>query len=178
MKKISIISLFLLVLGLVACKKELLDIKFNLPSKSFSLTVSPTELAGEIPLITTVTIPSLDSIAKANGTSLNKLKSVKFTKITVSIADATAENLDMLDSGSFNITPAESTSEVKIAEFSSVPKGVTSFNMVVGDVNAMDLLKTTQIKVNCKLKTNAPVTKEVKLLITYEAAAVANPIEE
>lgn len=179
MKAIKLLILSAIVISLYSCDKKvenLLDIKFNTPEQSFELTVDTTSLAGTKTLAPdTLDLIDLDSLAKKNGTSISKLKSVKVKSLTISIIDPSDVNFDNVDSCSVEVENPGKSNKVKLASLQNLPKGTKSVNLTPVDVNILDYAKEQQLILTAKISTNAGVSKKTKLKVTIVGEAIANP---
>lgn len=179
MKTIRFLILSAFAILLYSCDKKvenLLDIKFDTPSQSVELTVDTTSLAGTKTLPpNTLNLIDLDSLAKKNGTSISKLKSVKVKSLTISIIDPTSVNFDNVDSCSVEVENPGKANKVKLASLKNLAKGVTSVNLTPVDVNILEYAKEKQLILTAKISTNKGVTQKTKLKVTIIGEAIANP---
>lgn len=179
MKAIKFLILSAIAISLYSCDKKvenLLDIKFDTPSQSFELTVDTTSLTGNAILAPdTLDLIDLDSLAKKNGTSISKLKSVKVKTLTIAIVDPTDANFDNVDSCSVEVENPGLNNKVKLASIGNLAKGVNTVNLTPLDINILDYAKQDKLILTAKIKTNAGVTKKTKLKVTIVGEAIANP---
>ena len=176
MKAIKFLILSALAISLYSCDKKvenLLDIKFNTPEQSFELKLDTTSLTGTKTIAPdTLDLIDLDSLAKKNGASISKLKSVKVKSLTISIVDpTTGDNFDKVDSCSVEVENPGKGNKVKLASLKNLAKGVTSVNLTPLDKNILDYTKEDKLILTAKISTNAGVTKKTKL----KGEAIANP---
>ncbi|NUM31913.1 MAG: hypothetical protein HUU47_06280 [Bacteroidetes bacterium] len=181
MKKINLI---LIILGVVttftSCNEDLFDIKFGLNSKEVSYTIQPTTQAGDIILEPTSQALNLDSIAQANGTTLNKVKHVYIKKVTATIVDPPTLNFEIIQGGFIDVQTGivgdPDFDLLRIAEISSAPGPVQEFEIPATSADVLPFAKKPILTFSGKLITNGPVTVATKIKLKVEFEVVANPL--
>lgn len=175
MKLIKLLTLALVVTGFGACKKELFDIKFGLNTKDATFTIKPHAAAGTFTVDSTFQNVNLDSIAKANGADVSKVKSAKIKKITLTILSPSTANFDIVESGKI-LLGSNTLPLITVASFNNIPDGATTFDITPDDVDILPYAKGSTIFTSAEVTTNGPVTEPIKVKLTVTFEIVANPL--
>lgn len=181
MKKINLILFALTAVTIFpSCNEDLFDIKFGMNVKEISYTIQPTTTAGDIILEPTAQAFNLDSIAAANGTTLDKVKNVFIKKVTATLVDPPTSNFEIIQSGFVQVqvgTIGDPDFDLlRIAELTTPPGPVNVFEIPATSVDILPYAKKPLLTFSGKLVTNGPLTQATKIKITVELEVVANPL--
>ena len=181
MKKIYLILFALSSMAYFqSCKEDLFDIKFGLNAKEVEYTIQPTTTAGDIILEPTSQSLNLDSIAKANGTNLDKVKNVFIKKVTATLVDPASSNFEIIQSGFIQVQVGIQGDPdfdlLRIAELTNAPGPVKEFEIPATKADVLPFAKKPVMTFSGKLVTNGPVTQATRIKIKVEFEVVANPL--
>ena len=173
MKSLKLVALALIAISLAYCGKKGLEIKFSLPTQTLSFDVDTTSIVGPHQYIVTKTLSNLDSIAKANKTSIEKIKSVEPQSITISIVTPDTSTFNPMDTLIFTLSTPGLNNAVKVASFTNIPKGIDTYTFTPEKSDVLALFKEKEITLTTKLVTNKPiyVKTRIKVQITPQATA-------
>ncbi|MCC6721592.1 MAG: hypothetical protein IT243_05275 [Bacteroidia bacterium] len=179
MKKFNLFLFTLLSITLFAsCNEDLFDIKFGLNAKEVTYKINPTTQAGDIILEPMIQSLNLDSLAQANGTTLDKVKNVFIRKITATILNPPGKNFEIINSGYIEtgIQGDPDFDLLRLAEIITPPGPVTEFDITPTNADILKYAKRPQINFSGKLVTNGPLTDTTTLKLKVEFEVVANPL--
>jgi hypothetical protein len=173
MKMFKLVVLAIIAVSFAYCGKKGLEIQFNLPTQSLSFDVDTTSIVGSRQYIVTKTLSSLDSIAKANKTSIDKIKSIEPKSITISIVTPDTSTFNPMDTLIFTLSTPGKNNGVKVATFTNIPKGIDTYTFTPEKSDVFALFKEKEITLTTRLATNKPiyVKTRIKVQITPQATA-------
>jgi hypothetical protein len=175
MKALKLLVFSLVAFSFSGCDEELFDIKFGLNTKDVSFTIPQTSTAGPIDLGPFTQAVNLDSLAKANGADISKIKSVKAKKITAIIESPATADFGIIQSGFISIE-SPGVPLVNIADITIAPGAVKEFAIIPLDVNLMNYARKPSLTIAGKLVTSGPVLEAVEVKLKIEFEVIANPV--
>ena len=182
MKFLKITLLAAIVLSLTYCTKEAVDSAANSVTVSFTgpktfvrFTLDTTSLVGSFSKDTTIATINLDSLAKANNTTLDKISKVEVKKVTLLFESPVNGNFDPLDTIQMTLTsPTLPNTKIKIADAVNIPAGAKSFELpVVPTDNLLDVFKQKKIRLYGKLVTNKKIEYKTIIGLLIETKVTA-----
>lgn len=176
MKTIILSALAASMVFLNACSDDMLDVKFDLPLGKVTFTLPAQTSSGTFDLSPTTIALNLDSIASANGVSLDKFETVKVKSCMFKILSPAGANFNALQSAeAFVRDPASGQATGKrIAMIENIPDGKTELELLMIDENVLDIIRKP-FEISAKVVTTEPVSQATSIEATIVLEVVANP---
>ena len=181
-KTIKIMKRILLSLAVASialfnsCTDDILDIKFNVNMVKVTFILPSQTAAGTFDLDPTSVDLNLDSIAKANNVSLDKIKSAKVHSATIKILSPSDMTFNPLSSASLSVKAPGSglATGRRMCSVSSVPRDVKELTLETSGEDLLPLIRNP-FEVWATLTTTEPIAQASTLEATVVFEIVANP---
>lgn len=177
MKNLKLLALAFLVISLAYCGKKGLEIQFSLPTQSLSFDVDTTSVVGPHTYTVTKALSDLDSAAKANNTSIDKIKNIEPKSITISIVTPDTSTFNPMDTLIFTLSTPGLNNAVQVASFTNIPKGIDTYTFVPEKKDVLSLFKQKQITLTTKIVTNKPIYVKTRVKVQITPQATANVVK-
>jgi hypothetical protein len=172
MRKLMLLVAGATMMGFASCDKlkEIAQISVGAQSKDIEFSIPIVPAAGEQDLASENVVLNIDSVIKANNSSVgvNNIKSAKVTGVHLEVLDADQENnLAVIEAAKVILSSDTKTEPTTIAELTGNPDEYkTSIDIPVNDVDLAEYLKSNNYSYTLWAKTRRGTTKEVKCKAT------------
>lgn len=179
MKKLILSAFVAATAFLSACSDDLLDVKFDLNLAKVTFTLPAQASSGTHNLDPTTINLNLDSIAEANGVTLDKFQSVKVKSCVFKILSPAGANFNALQSAEASVRESGSglATGRRIAMIENIPDGKTELEMLIADENILDIVKKP-FEISASVVTTEPVSQAMSIEATIVLEVVANPVKK
>ena len=162
----STLSLFslLILLTTTSCKTGFLAFDLDFEAEEIVFTVNPTDKVGDIGLTTSVVQSSLEEKLVENGTTMDKLRSVKLNKLTFTILSPRGQTFNGLEYAEVQLA-APGVAPVIVAQLNDIPDD-NSYHLEVPIASMDDLseiLSQPQFTFIAKGTTSEPIYAPVTI---------------
>lgn len=176
MKKILLSLAVASMAFLNSCTDDILDIKFNVNMVKVTFILPSQTAAGTFDLDPTLVDLNLDSIAKANNVSIDKIKSAKVHSATIKILSPTDMTFNPLSSASLSCREKGSglATGKRMCSISNVPRDVKELTLETSGEDLLPIIKMP-FEVWATITTTEPIAQASTLEATVVFEIVANP---
>jgi len=178
MKFLKLSILAALVVSLTYCNKDLsnsVSVTFKGPTTTFEFSMDTTSKIKSVPVDTSIANFNLDSIAKANNTTLDKISKIEIESMTIYTMYPSWANFDVVDTIQLSLSsPTVPSKVVKLADISTITPGAKTINPPFPDTkDLLEILKQKKIRLYGKLVNKQPITTKAGFKIVFKTKITA-----
>jgi len=172
MKTIIRTSLLLATVFVIFTSCENLDAKFTFSTSDITFTYGPDTITGNLVLTQDTIQSELDSLIQKNGTTIDKLNSVKLKSCVITITSPDTGNFNSFNSFEIYIS-TPTLAQIQLAALNPVPRDTNSVSLAVNGNEIASYIKSPTFYFMLKGNKTKPITYPISVSIhaEYEVSA-------